>query len=327
MVVEKIDDPVKLKALQPEWESLWDRCPAATPFQHPGWLLPWWDTFGSGQIFTFTVRDKSGLIAVAPLFLHEWEGRRQVTFIGNGVSDHLDILTATDGTCSLILRALAQDHCWDLCDLQDLSSGMPLLSAEIPAFLHAEVCPQYICSVIPLPTSWQDYACSLPHGLKRNLRRYRSQLESQGAVTFDTAGPPEFTEYIDALFQLHRARWAIKEDKGMLDGPAMERFHRIAARNLSERGLVRLHGLRLDGVLVAVVYLFSRGQSAYSYLGGFDPALARFSPGALIMEYTIQQAILEGVTSFDFLRGVEAYKSDWGARKTTTSRLLLRHNP
>ena len=47
------------------------------------------------------------------------------------------------------------------------------------------------------------------------------------------------------------------------------------------------------------------------------------SPGSLILAYTIEQAILEGVREFDFLRGTEAYKSDWGARTQVSSRLML----
>jgi CelD/BcsL family acetyltransferase involved in cellulose biosynthesis len=33
--------------LMPEWQALWQRTPAATPFQSPAWLLSWWRCFGS----------------------------------------------------------------------------------------------------------------------------------------------------------------------------------------------------------------------------------------------------------------------------------------
>ena len=44
------------------------------------------------------------------------------------------------------------------------------------------------------------------------------------------------------------------------------------------------------------------------------------------MEYTMEQAILEGVREFDFLRGDEPYKSAWGAQPEISSRMILWHN-
>jgi CelD/BcsL family acetyltransferase involved in cellulose biosynthesis len=118
---------------------------------------------------------------------------------------------------------------------------------------------------------------------------------------------------MEASFALHRAPWRDKNKTGMLDGPGLEYFHLAAARGLWKRGLVRLHALRLHERIVAVVYALVGGPRAYRYLGGFDPAFAHFSPGALIMAYSIEQAILEGVREFDFLRGRDAYKSGLGA--------------
>lgn len=329
MPVELIHSIERLHAIKPEWDRLWQSLPQAAPFQHSGWILPWWDCFGSGRLFSFAVWEGETLAALALLFLHQWDGRRQVTFLGNGVSDHLDVLAGRPGQhAPAILAALAERSAeWDLCDLQDLPECSGMLQAPAPVGFEAEICPQYICSEIALPAAWKAYADALPHGLRRNLRRYRSQLASAGEVRIESAGTACFTEYLEALFNLHRCRWASKNEAGMLDGEAKERFHRVAARNLWDAGLARLHGIRLNGTLVAVVYAFVRGARAYSYLGGFAPDLARFSPGALILEYSIQQAMAEGVTIFDFLRGEESYKVDWGARRTLSHRLRLRHAP
>ena len=46
---------------------------------------------------------------------------------------------------------------------------------------------------------------------------------------------------------------------------------------------------------------------------GFDPSQPRLSPGVQIIAHAIEQAIAEGATSFDFLRGGESYKYAWGA--------------
>jgi CelD/BcsL family acetyltransferase involved in cellulose biosynthesis len=320
-----------LRALQPEWLHLYARAGDATPFQRPEWLLPWWDVFGSGEMFSFAARAGGSLVALAPMFLHTWNNRRQVTFLGNGVSDHLGFLldpAYARAAAAAIFDAIGAERLrWDLCDLQDLPARSALCGAtSLNQTAHA-LRPQYTCSYISLPPAWDEYHQTLPHGLRRNLRRYRERLDGLGRVTLESVREPQaMGEIFDALVSLHRARWESKNDAGMLGTSALERFHRAAARALAGAGMVRLHAMRVDGRIVAVVYLLIDGASAYSYLGGFDPALSRYSPGALALEYALQQCVGEGVRVFDFLRGDEAYKADWGAVKESSYRLLLWHD-
>jgi CelD/BcsL family acetyltransferase involved in cellulose biosynthesis len=147
-------------------------------------------------------------------------------------------------------------------------------------------------------------------------------LEKDAVITFESSDEAR-SEHLEALFELHHARWALKQDAGMIPPGSTECFHRKAACNLSLDKIVRFHVLRRNGAIVALTYVLYHRQRAYSYLGGFDPDMSRFSPGTLILGYAIEQAIQDGMTHFDFLRGDEEYKTDWGAQPYTTYRLLL----
>jgi CelD/BcsL family acetyltransferase involved in cellulose biosynthesis len=115
------------------------------------------------------------------------------------------------------------------------------------------------------------------------------------------------------LFELHRARWAARGEPGVLAGAALERFHIDAVAALARGGLVRLIGLALDGTLRAVFYgLVDHGRLLF-YLSGFDPQIARLSPGRLLVARAIERARDEGAFELDFLRGREPYKYEWGA--------------
>ena len=328
MRVSSIPTFYDLCKLAGEWNDLYQRS-AATPFQLPEWILPWWRFLGSGEMFGLAAREQGRLVGLAPLFLHPWNGRRQVTFLGNGVSDRLGFVLdphyAAPTTAAFLDVIASQRERWDLCDLQDLPAAAPLCRAAAPAVLGSAVRPQYSCMSIPLPGSYQEFHEGLPHGVKRNLKRYRDRLDKLGEVTFETRAGG-IGELLDALVALHRVRWQSKGEAGMVCGVSMERFHREAAAGLARRGLVRLHGMRVGGRICSVIYvLFDRGR-VYSYLSGFDPELARFSPGALLLEYAIQQAIASGARVYDLLRGDEKYKYDWGARDETSYRLLLWHD-
>ncbi len=81
-----------LEELKPEWFALFQRCPRATPFQSPQWLLPWIKhLFQGGQIRALAMYDEQELIRFAPLFCWGIQ-QRTVAFLGAGVSDYGDLI-------------------------------------------------------------------------------------------------------------------------------------------------------------------------------------------------------------------------------------------
>jgi CelD/BcsL family acetyltransferase involved in cellulose biosynthesis len=95
-------------------------------------------------------------------------------------------------------------------------------------------------------------------------------------------------------------------------------FHAEAAPMLQAAGLLRLHGMRLDGELIGVLYCLADPSNRpeprwYDYIGGFDPRHAALAPGTLLIAHAIESAMAEGAVAFDFLRGAEPYKYHWGA--------------
>ena len=58
-------------ALEAEWWELWRRVAAATPFQSPAWLIPWWRCFHPGELFVVTVRAAGRLVGLAPFYVED----------------------------------------------------------------------------------------------------------------------------------------------------------------------------------------------------------------------------------------------------------------
>jgi CelD/BcsL family acetyltransferase involved in cellulose biosynthesis len=67
-------------------------------------------------------------------------------------------------------------------------------------------------------------------------------------------------------------------------------------------------------------------QAVRYYLGGFEPAYARASVGALVVAHALAEAQRHGAREFDFLRGREPYKYAWGAQDRPLLRLRLYHS-
>jgi CelD/BcsL family acetyltransferase involved in cellulose biosynthesis len=111
----------------------------------------------------------------------------------------------------------------------------------------------------------------------------------------------------------------------VLANPEIQASHREAAAGLMKRGWLRLHGVRHNRRIVAVLNDFAHNGRVYAYLAGSDPALAQHSPGTLLTNYVIEEAIRNGDREYDFLRGGEAHKYAWGARNRSNYQLLMWH--
>jgi CelD/BcsL family acetyltransferase involved in cellulose biosynthesis len=328
--IEEIADDKRLKEISAPWQRLCEKCYYSTPFQSPAWIVPWWERFASGKLRTLALWSGDDLAGLAPLYSHPGlDGvTRQITFLGTGNTDYLDILVdpgVIPQGVETILNALGQRRSeWDECDFLDLKGDSPLLSATVPVGFRAKVGPLAVCPVALLPGTMEAYLQTLSPVHRRKARKERRTLEEMGTLLLETAGARMLQEYLTDFFRLHCAWWKERGEQGVLSGEGIQTFHREAATRFLEIGWLRFFRLSLDGKPVAYVYGLKKGNRFYSYLGALDPAMEQYSPGVVILLMIIEKCIQEGLREFDFLRGEERYKYLWGAKKTQTYRYTLK---
>jgi CelD/BcsL family acetyltransferase involved in cellulose biosynthesis len=103
----------------------------------------------------------------------------------------------------------------------------------------------------------------------------------------------------------------------------VEAFHRDATQLLAERGRLRLYTMKVGGRAVASVYGLVHGGSFIYFQSGYDPEWRNRSVGLVLVGETFKDAIAEGLTEYDFLRGTETYKSDWVTKQRRTVALRV----
>jgi CelD/BcsL family acetyltransferase involved in cellulose biosynthesis len=303
-----------LEQVRPEWQRLWSEDPAATPFHAPQWLLPWWRHLGQGELLSLALRDDQGSLAgFAPLYIYtdRASGKRHLFPVGIGTSDYLGLL-ARDGwadavAAKVLSQVLALQDAWDVFECPQLRGQDALLRA--PVACRREVSEGEPNPVLALDTTHPP----LPKAILANLRTCRNRAARTGELLYQAATAADIPEFLAALTRLHASRWQQRGLPGVLADDAVRAAHAEAAPLLHAAGLLRMHALRLEGEIVAVLYALLHARRCYYYIGGFDPRHAAFSPGALLLAHAIGQAMAEGATDFDFLRGAEPYKYRWGA--------------
>jgi CelD/BcsL family acetyltransferase involved in cellulose biosynthesis len=319
-IIESIEG---IEHLEEEWRDLWQADPAATPFQSPDWLIPWTRyLWGGGKLQILTLRSGDRPIAVAPFFL--W-GNGMLSFLGSGISDYLGLTCAAEWAEEAAEAVVGWiiDPCaeWQVCDLQELRAGSPLLRAATR--LRVPATRSSACPVIELRVSFEEQFGVFDAKLRRSLRVAQKKLRPIGDVRFVCADEGNREALLDRLFDLHTGRWQQRGESGVLSTVALHSFHQDATRRLNRSGMLRLYGLTVDDEPIAVIYCLAAKGRTYAYLSGFDPEWGHFSPGSLLIAQAIESAIAEGMREFDFLRNAEEYKYVWGAVDTFTERLLI----
>jgi CelD/BcsL family acetyltransferase involved in cellulose biosynthesis len=313
-IAHSLDD---LAALAPAWHKLWLCDPRATPFQSPAWLIPWAKHFTAGDLRCVTVHDGDRLVALIPTFV--WRNpemkQRELLLLGTGISDYCDALCVPEypHVIDAALEQLDATCDWDWIHFHELRADSPLLRG---CFEEQSTIP-----ILKLPATTDELRAVIPKAQLQNLAYYRRRAERVGDSEWQIADGQSLDAMMDQLFALHQSRWRSRGEPGVFDEENVRAFHREAARGLLRIGALRLRRLTINDETVAVLYAFASHGRTYYYASGFNPEFAHISPGTLIIGHAIEQAIREGCTHFDFLRGAERYKNLWGARDMQTFRV------
>ncbi len=102
----------------------------------------------------------------------------------------------------------------------------------------------------------------------------------------------------------------------------METFFRMAAAAFAQKGWLQLWTLEADRPLASLLCFDYAGVMSL-YNSGFEPDARSVSPGIVLIAHALREAISRGRQRFDFLRGEEAYKYDFGAQPSDLIRLVI----
>lgn len=325
--VQAIDALEEASQLEFEWNDLWERCPRATVFERPEWVLSSWRFFAPGTPrLLLVVRSGGKLVALVAL---RRQGRHGLEFEGAEVSDYLDALVDPDWQQTAIdtlFQPNTIEFGADPIVLDRLEATSPLLE-EIPRRWPVRPEPRDVCPFVAIPERIRQLRCLIPNGFHARIQRSRRLVEHRATAEIRTATSEDVGVILDRLVTLHASRWHARGHGGAFAESAYFAFYRAAVPKLLARGLVWLLELQLSGQSAAAILSFLCNGRVLLYISGFAPEFARCSPGRLLLAEVFERALAQDCREIDFLRGVESYKYDWGARNRTTARLVLAKTP
>jgi CelD/BcsL family acetyltransferase involved in cellulose biosynthesis len=304
------DAPRALAPHLPAWDAL--AVGAGRPFCAPGWMLSWWREArtGDARLRVILVFDEQGLAGVGPFFAQVAFGLVEMRLLGAGFSHRIGPL-ARAGREEPVAGALAAT----------LATMRPRpASVVFEGIDRADRWPEAIAAswpsrraprrrddatmdapVIELNASYEEWLERRSRSFRKEARRLERRLQEEG-VSGRVAGDEEA---IDALLELHHARWVRRGGSNV--GDAARAVIAGAARELPpDRLCVAL--LEAPSGAVAAELVLSAGDTAAFWGGGFRPEWAQHAPGTQAMLLALRTLSERGSRVVDLGGGAHDYK-------------------
>ncbi len=298
------------------WEDLRATARLQAPYLSWTWQTEWVHAFAPDRRLEIrAVEDTEGaLVGLLPLF--DAGAGVQRIIGGADVSDYLDLLSVSgreeEVWLALLQARAAERETWQL---HAVPAGSPTVTV-LPGLaatcgLQASVSVEERCPVLDLPEAWDEYLAALPpkhrHELQRKTRRLRR--EAPDARVAVARGREEIETRFGDFFDLHRRSRVGKER--FMDA-RMEKFFRRAVGELADAGGAAVWFIDLPNGPAAGFVVLEWADTVGLYNSGFHPDRAALAPGLVLLVHVIEDAILRGRRRFDFLRGEERYKYEFG---------------
>jgi CelD/BcsL family acetyltransferase involved in cellulose biosynthesis len=343
--VRLLASEAEFAALAPDWNRLHALCEAASVFNSWVWQFNWWKLYGAGQPLRILVaRDGEEVVGILALYVQTARvfgvPVRILRLVGTDGDTHPDDLGpvlapgAEPQAALALARAALRLPLADVLLFSDIHTQSAFPQAVERAAgeegVHGAMGASERIDFVALPATWREFLAALTSDRRTRIRSARRKLvaahpDARFYVWQDVAG---IDAAVDRLAELHRRRWQAAGGSESFATREYVEFHRAIIRSFLTRGWLRLYCLEVGGVIVAMSYCYRMRNRVFLMQAGFEPALGRFRPGAVLLGYAIEHAIEEGNEVFDFLRGEHRYKSQLAnGRRDTAFVQIFRRTP
>ncbi len=308
-----------------EWLDLLEECPVNTFYLMPQWQEIWWEAFRERrEMAGFYLQRPEGVTAIASLARQGDD----LSFVGNTETFDYNDFMIRPGWEEDFFAALMN---W--LDREDFKAlELPSLMEDSPTLEYlpdlarqrgysVEVSEEDVTPGLELPDNWDAYLAGLSKKNRHELRRKLRRLEStEGWRWYCVQGSEQVSARLEDFLYLMRQS---APDKAAYMTGEREAFFRRITQRTAELDLLRLYFLEMDGQDVASSLCFDYNGARYLYNSGYDPEYAYYSVGLLLNALCLREAIEQGKTYFDFLRGPEPYKYHLGGLDRTIYHMVV----
>ena len=172
-----------------------------------------------------------------------------------------------------------------------------------------------------------DYLASRSANTRQQLRRSLRKLrDTHGDLRLTRASDvTQGHQWLDALAELHKARWNTStQTSGFMD-PQFARFHHDLVETMLDSGEIDILEVRTGNEVLAYLYnYFIDGRVYFSMSGVAHEKLENFKPGILAHWKAIEFYQARGARVYDFQGGTGQYKQSLATHHLEQMSVVIR---
>jgi len=314
---------IEAEAAFAQLEEPWSRLSTAArtrPFQDFGWISAWAQTIGrteGRELRIATLWDGSHLVGILPMVRRRYLGVRMLEWAGARAAEYCDaIIHPNVDTRRALLKlwsAITSRADYDVIRLSqvrgDARIGALFQAAGIDPWVESQE------STYRIPVCWHsgpDWLNQQTAHARKELRYDLRRLAKEGCEFYVWSAPDPYEPLLETVIE-QKSAWLARQRRGTLyDHPLGSRFLRKCVAAMAAKGSLHLCGLRSARGFAACHLGFYQQGVLYGYMLTYDPAWARYSPGAALRASLIMWACDNGVAAIDLLRGADRFKLQYG---------------
>ncbi|MEE8429109.1 MAG: GNAT family N-acetyltransferase [Gammaproteobacteria bacterium] len=321
--------------LRNSWDRLLHQSGHATVFNSWEWQYHWWKHYGnSHQLRILVVESDTEVVGIAPFYMRRFRplGLFSISILqligtgGDTSPDYLDLLCSAEHEVPMARRLSAyilEDWPeWDVAHWSDMPEASLLyaeFSKQAQVNFSLELGISSHISQIELPDNWDRFIESATTKKRNKIRNRWCRMETEVKGSFFVWQDGDTLDRaLHTLVELHHKRWDGRVNQCAFSSNAYIAFHRDIMHSFHARNWLRLFCLAVGDQIIAMDYCYQFNGTVMQFQRGFDSEYGDYSPGFVLMCHSFQEAIKEGNSLFDFLKGDYAHKKEFETCSTTT---------
>jgi CelD/BcsL family acetyltransferase involved in cellulose biosynthesis len=309
--------------LEADWLALHKRMspPAGKVFLTYNWNWHWCRHYlasGRSRLAIAVARHQGEVVSIWPMVTQRQAGLRVATFMGMPISQYGEVMVdrkdpRSDGWLAQGWDYVRNNLGADLVLLRKVrdDSAAGAFMAKLGVRRDNEQAAPYID--LTGETSFDSFDQRYSGKDRKNRRRKRRRMEETGAVDCHRVTGPANRAAAVAVAMQRKRNWL--KQQGLVSTAVtdarFDAFFRDAAASTERPAGCEIVELTVDGTSVATKITVSDADYRGLHFTSYDPAAEKYSPGILILETMIAEAIAEGITTLDFMAPAAPYKLEW----------------
>ena len=313
----------ELAPFEREWQCLLDRTNSNVLFLAYPWVSTWLKHFWADKPIRFLFVRKGGdLVGLAPFMVDE--ERNCLAFPVNDYGEHCDLVCAGEDEEVLEvmvghLKSRFARLDWNLRRMPKASHVQRALPSVLARHGLIHICHEsWPSPFLGLAPAGRDYLESKPQHLRSEIRRKRKRIEKEGRVEFcKYTSLEQCSAAMEEVLHIERNSWKEQNGTSFTAVPGLREFYTEVACRCAERSMLCIYTLRLASEPVAHVYGIRWGGAYYALKTSYCESQKGLSPGVVLFDHCIRDALESGMTEFNFLGDQSRWKNELasGARE------------